>query len=85
MLVLVKLLFLTMAPCDAAKPWQLGSQDPVTPILIDSHHDVKRLLVFVLCILVRALWHFHYAKLKIQVLRLSCFLLVNNHATFFSS
>nr|UIF91909.1 cytochrome c oxidase subunit 2 [Crocus sativus] len=58
--------FLTIAPCDAAEPWQLGSQDAATPIMqgiIDLHHDILFFLilifVFVSRILVRALWHFH--------------------------
>ena len=62
-------LFLTIAPCDAAEPWQLGSQDAATPMMqgiIDLHHDIFffliLILVFVSRILVRALWHFHYKK-----------------------
>jgi cytochrome c oxidase subunit 2 len=62
-------LFLTIAPCDAAEPWQLGFQDAATPMMqgiTDLHHDIFffliLILVFVLWILVRALWHFHYQK-----------------------
>ncbi|CAN6462375.1 unnamed protein product [Victoria cruziana] len=62
-------LFLTIAPCDAAEPWQLGSQDATTPMMqgiIDLHHDIFffliLILVFVSWMLVRALWHFHYKK-----------------------
>nr|ULQ69099.1 cytochrome c oxidase subunit 2 [Cyperus difformis] len=58
--------FITIAFCDAAEPWQLGFQDPATPIMqgiIDLHHDIFffliLILVFVLWMLVRALWHFH--------------------------
>nr|YP_009320209.1 orf298 [Sinapis arvensis]AJR33070.1 orf298 [Sinapis arvensis] len=65
----VKWLFLTISPCDAAELWQLGSQDAATPIMqgiIDLHHDIFffliLILVFVLWILVRALWHFHYKE-----------------------
>nr|YP_009526574.1 cytochrome c oxidase subunit 2 [Ammopiptanthus mongolicus]AXV54333.1 cytochrome c oxidase subunit 2 [Ammopiptanthus mongolicus] len=64
-----KWLFLTIAPCDAAEPWQLGFQDAATPMMqgiIDLHHDIFffliLILVFVSRILVRALWHFHYPK-----------------------
>nr|YP_010921715.1 cytochrome c oxidase subunit 2 [Pinellia ternata]WIM35489.1 cytochrome c oxidase subunit 2 [Pinellia ternata] len=64
-LVLEKI-FLTIAPCDAAEPWQLGSQDAATPIMQginDLHHDIFffliLILVFVSRMLVRALWHFH--------------------------
>ncbi|MBN8156991.1 hypothetical protein J0J30_23630, partial [Vibrio vulnificus] len=66
-MIVLEWLFLTIAPCDAADPWQLGSQDPATPMMqgiIDLHHDIFFfliiILVFVLWILVRALWHFHY-------------------------
>lgn len=56
----------TLSICDAAEPWQLGFQDAATPMMqgiIDLHNDLVFLLiltlVFVLWILVRALWHFH--------------------------
>ncbi|PRQ15599.1 putative cytochrome-c oxidase (mitochondrion) [Rosa chinensis] len=62
-------IFLTIAPCDAAEPWQLGFQDAATPMMqgiMDLHHDIFffliLILVFVSRILVRALWHFHYKK-----------------------
>nr|YP_009935505.1 cytochrome c oxidase subunit 2 [Sapindus mukorossi]QNS26065.1 cytochrome c oxidase subunit 2 [Sapindus mukorossi] len=68
-MIVLEWLFLTIAPCDAAEPWQLGSQDAATPMMqgiIDLHHDIFffliLILVFVLWILVRALWHFHYQK-----------------------
>ncbi|KAJ0013820.1 hypothetical protein Pint_21191 [Pistacia integerrima] len=68
-MIVLEWLFLTIAPCDAAEPWQLGSQDAATPMMqgiIDLHHDIFffliLILVFVLRILVRALWHFHYKK-----------------------
>ncbi|KAG4387772.1 hypothetical protein AAZX31_09G039200 [Glycine max] len=55
----------TIAPCDAAEPWQLGFQDAATPIMqgiIDLHHDifffVIQIGVFVSWVLLRALWHF---------------------------
>ncbi|KAA0050490.1 cytochrome c oxidase subunit 2 [Cucumis melo var. makuwa] len=41
-MIVLKWLFLTIAPCDAAEPWQLGSQDAATPMMqgiIDLHHD----------------------------------------------
>lgn len=64
-------LFFTIAPCDAAEPWQLGFQDAATPMMqgiIDLHHDIFffliLILVFVSWILVRALWHFHYKKIQ---------------------
>ncbi|KAL6310666.1 hypothetical protein AAG906_019337 [Vitis piasezkii] len=68
-MIVLEWLFLTIAPCDAAEPWQLGSQDAATPIMqgvMDLHHDIFffliLILVFVSRILVRALWHFHYKK-----------------------
>ena len=68
-MIVLEWLFLTIAPCDAAEPWQLGSQDAATPMMqgiMDLHHDIFffliLILVFVLRILVRALWHFHYKK-----------------------
>nr|BDI13088.1 cytochrome c oxidase subunit 2 [Begonia coptidifolia] len=71
-MIVLKWLFLTIAPCDAAEPWQLGSQDAATPMMqgiIDLHHDIFFFLFFILVfvsrILVRALWHFHYEKKKI--------------------
>nr|YP_004927691.1 cytochrome c oxidase subunit 2 [Treubia lacunosa]AEH99738.1 cytochrome c oxidase subunit 2 [Treubia lacunosa]QIA60217.1 cytochrome c oxidase subunit 2 [Treubia lacunosa] len=58
--------FCPIAFCDAAEPWQLGFQDPATPMMqgiIDLHHDIffflTVILIFVLWMLVRALWHFH--------------------------
>jgi len=68
-MIVTKWLFLTIASCDAAEPWQLGSQDAATPVMqgiIDLHHDIFffliLILVFVLWMLVRALWHFHYRR-----------------------
>nr|KJB09741.1 hypothetical protein B456_001G161700 [Gossypium raimondii] len=68
-MIVLEWLFLTIAACDAAEPWQLGFQDAATPMMqgiIDLHHDIFffliLILVFVLRILVRALWHFHYQK-----------------------
>jgi hypothetical protein len=43
--------FLTIAPCDAAEPWQLGSQDAATPMMqgiIDLHHDIFFFLILIL-------------------------------------
>jgi len=58
-----KLESLFLARCDAAEPWQLGSQDAATPMMqgiIDLHPDIFffliLILVFVSRMLVRALW-----------------------------
>ena len=60
-MILLEWLFLTISPCDAAEPWQLGFQDAATPMMqgiIDLHHDIFffliLILVFVSRILVRA-------------------------------
>lgn len=52
--------------CDAAEPWQLGFQDPATPVmqgLIDLHHDlmffITFILVFVCWVFARTLYLFH--------------------------
>lgn len=62
-------LLLHTSNCDAAEPWQIGFQDPATPIMqgiIDLHHDIFFFLilifVFVSWILGRALYHFHHRK-----------------------
>jgi cytochrome c oxidase subunit 2 len=54
---------------EAAENYQIGFQDPATPImqgLIDLHHDIFSFLVFVLLfvvwILVRTVYRFHHTK-----------------------
>jgi cytochrome c oxidase subunit 2 len=58
-------LFATSASCDAATPWQLGFQDPATPIaegIIHFHHDLRFIRLFVVTFVgwrrVRCLSHF---------------------------
>ncbi|CAM6054579.1 unnamed protein product [Sphagnum tenellum] len=58
-----------IALCDAAEAWQLSFQDPATPMMqgiIDLHHDIffflVVILIFVLWMMVRALWHFYYTR-----------------------
>jgi len=55
--------------CDFAQDWQLGFQDPATPIMegiVDLHHDIMFFLfiicIFVLYILVRTVILFHSSK-----------------------
>jgi len=59
----------SMVNCDIAEPWQLGFQDPATPIMegiINLHHD----LMFFICVisvlvswmLARTLWHFEASQ-----------------------
>ena len=58
-----------VALTDAPEAWQIGFQDPATPIMqgiIDLHHDIMFfmvvILVFVLWMITRTLYHFHYKK-----------------------
>ena len=61
--------------CDAAENWQVGFQDPATPIMegvINLHHDLMFflwvVLVFVTWMLLRTLWHFTYTQNSISSL-----------------
>jgi cytochrome c oxidase subunit 2 len=54
---------------DAPEPWQIGFQDPASPIaqgIQDLHHDIFFFIVFVLIFVVwmlgRTLWHFRADK-----------------------
>ncbi|XP_044353445.1 cytochrome c oxidase subunit 2-like [Triticum aestivum] len=52
--------FLTITLCDAAEPWQLGSQDAATPMMqgiIDLHHDIFFFLILILVFVSRMLVH----------------------------
>ena len=67
-LLIVSLLpFISLA--DAPENWQIGFQDPATPIMqgiIDLHHDIfffmLVILVFVIWMLARTLYHFHQSR-----------------------
>ena len=62
-MIVLEWLFLTIAPCDAAEPWQLGFQDAATPMMqgiIDLHHDIKCLLVSLLFYSGLSLWKFRF-------------------------
>jgi cytochrome c oxidase subunit 2 len=71
-ITLFSLLFLwlpTTALTDAPEAWQIGFQDPATPVMegiIDLHHDIcffmVVILVFVLWMLTRTLYHFHHSR-----------------------
>nr|YP_009974696.1 hypothetical protein JAA21_mgp05 [Helianthus grosseserratus]QNJ33657.1 hypothetical protein [Helianthus grosseserratus] len=57
-MIVLEWLFLTIAPCDAAEPWQLGSQDAATPMMqgiIDLHHDIFFFLILILVFVSRIL------------------------------
>ena len=65
-LFLLSLIFPFIALNDAAEPWQMGFQDPATPImqgLIDLHHDIMFFVIFiatfVFWMIVRTLYHFN--------------------------
>ena len=54
---------------DAPEAWQIGFQDPATPTMqgiVDLHHDIcffmSVILVFVLWMLGRSLYHFHHSQ-----------------------
>lgn len=58
-----------IARSDAPEAWQIGFQDPATPVMqgiIDLHHDIFffmiTILVFVVWIGGRTLYHFHESK-----------------------
>nr|QNM39639.1 cytochrome c oxidase subunit 2 [Gelidiella fanii] len=59
--------FPTLGLSDAAENWQIGFQDPATPIMegiINLHHDLMFFIcvisVFVTWMLSRTLWHFNF-------------------------
>lgn len=62
-------LFLSVANCDAPQAWQFGFQNPASPIaqgIQDLHNDICFfmivVLIFVVWMLLRTLWHFHWTK-----------------------
>ena len=66
---LITCVFGATSNCDHAQAWQLGLQDPATPIMegiVDLHHDIMYFLiiicVFVLFLLVRIVSNYHVSK-----------------------
>jgi len=62
-------LFFSTAYMDAPEAWQMGFQDPATPVALaiqDLHHDIMfyviGISIFVVFMLSRTLWHFHYTR-----------------------
>jgi cytochrome c oxidase subunit 2 len=60
---------LSLANCDAPENWQIGFQDPATPIMegvINLHHDLMFFIVlvsiFVTWMLMRTLWYFEQTQ-----------------------
>ena len=65
----VSTFLLSVAFCDAPQAWQFGFQNPASPIaqgIQDLHNDICFfmivILVFVVWMLLRTLWHFHWTK-----------------------
>jgi len=61
--------FLSLHNMDAPERWQIGFQDPATPIAMgiqDLHHDIFffiiAIVLFVFWMLIRTLWHFHESR-----------------------
>nr|YP_011017827.1 cytochrome c oxidase subunit 2 [Pseudoceramium tenerrimum]WQF69703.1 cytochrome c oxidase subunit 2 [Pseudoceramium tenerrimum]WQF69739.1 cytochrome c oxidase subunit 2 [Pseudoceramium tenerrimum] len=61
--------FFSYSWCDISEPWQLGFQDPATPIMegiINLHHDLMFFIcvisIFVSWMLARTLWHFETSQ-----------------------
>jgi cytochrome c oxidase subunit 2 len=69
-LILCVFLFVPfLAHADAPEAWQLGFQDPATPIMqgiIDLHHDIMFfivvIIVFVFWMIMRTVYHFHASR-----------------------
>lgn len=69
LLLSVFALFPIFVLADAPESWQIGFQDPATPVMqgiIDLHHDIMFfmlvILVFVLWMLVRTIYTFHHTR-----------------------
>ena len=67
--LLLACIFPSVALLDAPTAWQTGFQDPATPIaqgIQDLHNDIcffmVVILIFVMWMLGRTLWHFHWTK-----------------------
>ena len=65
--------FFFYSHCDNAEAWQVGFQDPATPIMegiINLHHDlmffIVIILIFVTWMLFRTIWLFDYSQNKIS-------------------
>ncbi len=68
-LFIIYILSPAISLADAPEAWQLGFQDPATPVMqgiIDLHHDIFFFMivvaVFVLWMLARTLYHFNQSK-----------------------
>ena len=71
--MIFRILLILLSPvftlADAPESWQMGFQDPATPVMqgiIDLHHDIMFfmfvILVFVVWMLGRTLYHFHQSR-----------------------
>lgn len=48
--------FFKVSFCDAAEPWQLGSQDPATPLVEGMLHFHNYLMIFLVAVLLFVVW-----------------------------
>jgi cytochrome c oxidase subunit 2 len=48
--------FVKISFCDAAEPWQLGSQDPATPLVEGMLHFHNYLMIFLVAVLLFIFW-----------------------------
>jgi cytochrome c oxidase subunit 2 len=48
--------FINTVFCDAAEPWQLGSQDPATPLVEGMLHFHNYLMIFLVAVLLFVFW-----------------------------
>ena len=73
LVMIFRILLILLSPvftlADAPESWQMGFQDPATPVMqgiIDLHHDIMFfmfvILVFVVWMLSRTLYHFHQSR-----------------------
>jgi cytochrome c oxidase subunit 2 len=69
LIIMIFYSFSGIALMDAPEPWQIGFQDPASPIaqgIQDLHHDIfffmVFILTFVLWMLFRTLWHFSASR-----------------------
>nr|YP_010620192.1 cytochrome c oxidase subunit 2 [Dipterosiphonia australica]WAX04228.1 cytochrome c oxidase subunit 2 [Dipterosiphonia australica] len=65
----ISYLFVDVCICDSAESWQLGFQDPATPIMegvINLHHDLMFFIcvisIFVTWMLIRTIWLFESSQ-----------------------
>jgi len=70
--IITNILLIPITILDMAEDWQVGFQDPATPIMegiINLHHDLMffacAIFIFVSWMLLRTLWHFNQDRNKV--------------------